>query len=56
MQNGRRSGGMSCGYYTMTAEPEWYNAMFFGCPREGREKRLKANDNGRFAVIISYHH
>lgn len=45
--------GRFFGCYTMTATPEWYNAMFFRLSRKRREKRkLKSRYNSRFAAII----
>lgn len=39
-------------YYTMTAEPEWYNATFFGCPAGGEKNGSNQNCNRRFAAIV----
>ena len=44
--------GLFCGSYTMTATPEWYNAMFFGCPARDEKNGYKIRYNSRFADII----
>lgn len=43
-----------CNYCTVTAQPEWYHAMFFDCPVRDEENSNQNPSIIRFAAII-YH-